>query len=487
MYGVSLLSTMEAMLAQPPRGPLAPWVEGMLHLARAAHMLDSPALARRALQRAAEGLPRVPGTARQAVYRARWAQQTADAAAAQAMLARAQALAATLDDPTAAADTWAAVVEAAAAQAWPPPLRAAQRRLPALADDPWAQVRLWHALLRAWVRLGAAYPAADDLLAAVQTWEAPFVAHALRLADATLRHPAAQPALDALEARIQSLEPGYARALAEAAAARLAVAQGRRAAGQALARAAYHQARRLREPPFRAEALAQAAHAAAVAGAVALARTALQSAAPEAAALGYMDDRARALHPVVAAYETLGAAQDLAALWPAIASVGYPRFFAPLAAHWLRAAYALGATEAAQQAVAFVLAWAEREPAAWQQVVLLRALPRFGPALRARRRATAVAYRVPEARYRAQALAQVATLWRVAAAEAPWRELWAAARALRASGPRTLALTAVARAWAQADAPAAWQAVQAAWDDLAYPNARGAVLVALASLARLAL
>ncbi len=467
-----LLHALDAFITEPPLGPTPRQVAGLLHAAEAAWALEGAPGVTRALhaarQRLDQGLP-----AGQIVpLAARGAELSPTPGLARAWLALGQRAAQTITDPTAGPDAWATLLRAAASVDQPDMLRHAPR--PAAEDDPWAQVRLWLAWLVAAQRWPNAPAPFTALRGALLQWDDPFVALALREAAATLHDTRARPLVEDLWARARRMTDAYSRAQAWAILARLT-------ANHEAAAEAARAAQEVPVGPYRGEALAWAARAWIAVAARDHATPLLEQAVAEAERLGYMDDRARVLRAALPAYEALGAIAALVALWPLIAEIGYPRFFAPLAAMWVRALRCLGATHDAAQGWLYGMDWAAREPAPWQQVVLLQHLLRAWPEPETLHQGLEQARAIPEPRYRGQALAEIARLWREAYPDrAPWAALWQAAHAVPAVGPRQEAAVAALQGWAMVAPEDAQRAARDQWDAFVYPDQRGAALAALA-------
>lgn len=395
---------------------------------------------------------------------------------ARAMLERAADLLPMVTDP----ESRAAGVETLLA-AWPGPgLPAALQDASLWSDleeDPWAEVAVTVALLRA-VLQGEAMPshgsaAVDTLFRRWLAWDAPFMAAALVDHANLLAHPRTRGWLPAFAHRARGMTMPLYRAQACAALAR-AAAPHAPALARDLAVWAQEAAADAAAGLPRVESRAYAAWGMAAVDPEA-ARDLLRAVVADLPTIGYMDDRVRVMHRAMATTALLREATVLPDLWAALRDVGFPRFYAPAAATLVRLARDLGATDLAQTVLDHTLAWAEHEAHTWKRLILFQHLLPLWTREEEVARASRLLLSLTDPNEQGHALALLAPVWaRYRPQDLP--ELLRRGQNLPAGHGRALALEALVRAWHHVDGRTAREVLVTVLPLLPYPHRKARLL-----------
>ncbi len=411
-------------------------IQALAAAIRAYHWLGEDAAAGRLFEEAARRVPALPGERLQAMAHlelARTGQVLGLRQAVRSHLQQGQRQGLALP-PRHRAEMWPELARLWAALGETQPLWDLWQDLQTW-DDPWLQVPAWRGLLATALEQqdaqGMAY--ALDVLWA---WDAPFLLQAVREAGDLLAHPAARPVLLALSDRAPNLPEPFYRGMLLVALARHWRGLGEDERAARLLHAARAVQEHLSHPARRAEHMAALGRALAEwPEAHAEARRFLYQALDLARGIGYMDDRARVLHPVLDGLVDLGDHAGLLQARPVIEEIGYPRFYGPLARHLAQALLALGDRATARDVSLQAVHRARAEAHVWKQAELLRHAVGV-PLPEVLAEAMALAGRLPDERYRGQALVDVAAALPSPQAETHFPRLWEQALALRLPGPR---------------------------------------------------
>ncbi len=409
---------------------------------------------------------------------ARQARAMEDADQARACMDEALHLALGIEDVWARSEAWGPLARGWTVLGLWAPLKTMMHDL-ATWEDPWAQYLGWQALLPAFLP-SENRMSTQPLQRVVRTWEAPFVAQALREQEDVLSRPRFRDLLNTLVFRAQSLDEPFYRSIGLSAGARGWQAQGERIQAEQAVRQAWDTARHLDDATRRGEALAEIGDTWARLGKAREARRALEEALRLAKDIGYMDDRARVLKPLLEGFARLGDARGVKKVRPLVEEMGYPRFYGPLARRLVEVLTALGEHEEARQVLQEMVARMENEGHVWKQYVLLQhgAPVMEGEALA---QVTALGKALPDPRYRAQALGLLAEVWARRGQGTIFPALWEAVLDLPLESVRQRGAVEVFRAWWQVDREPAEAHLAEALSLVRFPHFR-AYLLAWVSL-----